>query len=167
MTRSQFVLAWRKRRESETHCFYCGRPFGNVLRSPHQDHLHGISRKSVEHLVSQHSYKCGPTLINNIVNACSGCNNGKNGYSIIDFRGWFGKPFYAEIILGEQYPVYDNSVKGDGTMRIYFGGLFQAHDNAVAKIIEERFEGRGLRARLRKIVHDAQHDFPAKVKIHV
>ena len=152
MTRREFVMAWKHNPISKIRCFYCGREFRKGAGCSKS-----IYRETVEHIVPQHSYKGGPQVLHNTVGACAGCNNGKNGDSPRDFRTWFGKPFFCESWLGETYPIDDNSVQGDGTQRLYYGGMVDTWHKQNMSIIEEHFEGKRLKILLKKIIWEARH----------
>ena len=151
MTRSEFVKRWKRMPHSKRNCFYCGRVFVRGAGSRHE-----LGRETVEHLVPQHSYRGGPPLNNNTVGACAGCNNGKNGSSLREFRTWRGAPFFSEVLLGMVYPVDDNSVLGDGIMRLYYGGMVETWYKQQLNLIDARFNGRSLKQRLHRIVLEAQ-----------
>lgn len=151
MTRSEFVWAWKRNPLSKTHCFYCGREFKKGMGS-----TRSILRETVEHIIPQHAYKGGPQLANNTVGACAGCNNGKNGDTPYDFRLWFGKSFFCEIQLGQDYPVDDNSIKGDGSSRLYYGGLFVTWNKQQQNLFENNFFGPRLNSFLRKVIQEAR-----------
>lgn len=133
MTRSEFILKWERQPVAKTNCFYCGRPF-------HPGGEHSPRRKTIEHIVPQHEYKGCQPLRNNIVNACSGCNNAKNGGTVREFRDWYAQRFFCEILLHENYPYTDNSPAGDGTRDFGLNRLIERSFRKVMCDIDERFE---------------------------
>ena len=142
MTRSEFIIRWLRQPVAKTNCFYCGRPFCH-------NSDHSPNRKTLEHIVPRRDYRGRRVSFkNNIVNACAGCNNAKNGSYIREFRKWYGRQFFCEILLHENFPYEDNSSEGNGTRDFGFDLMIEQSIQKLLRENDARFER--LRKKLKR-----------------
>jgi hypothetical protein len=114
---------------------------------------HDPFRLTEEHVVPQ--WKNSSALYNT-VDACHGCNAGKNGATLGRFREWFGRPFFSEVLVGS--PLRDDtSTSGDGRLTLNFKDLFKQYDDRVKHLIQNSlYHNPELERKLSKIIREAQ-----------
>jgi hypothetical protein len=118
-------------------CFYCGRRMTEF----------GPASKSTEHVLPKHLY---PKLPMNTVGACLACNGARGGFSLNEFRTWFGEDFFAEKLLHCRIPE-----PSDVLLRSLYRLVDLAFENQMERI-QTVMDSKKLSRRLRAIIKEAR-----------